>query len=369
MSRSERCIVVECGISGAASDGSERSHYGSAMTIRVGFLGAGVIATYHSKSLRASGEEVERSTVFDPDTERAEAFAAASGATVASSPDEVIDSSDAVYVCTWTSEHERLVEMAAAAGVAVFCEKPLGVSLDSARRIVDLVDRAGVTNQVGLVLRRSPVFHLLKTLSDDPASGAPITVIFRDDQFLPIRGHYGSTWRADVERAGAGVLIEHSIHDVDLLEWMYGPITSVSASTRFLNEIAGIEDSVVAHFQFESGLHATLTSVWHDLLERPSNRQVEVFGTELWAQLNGEWFGEVRWTQGSADGEIHTHSGRDVAPSVGDPRAGENPDGAFIRAIRNRELAYPSMAEALRAHEVVDAAYRSAAAGGAVIEI
>ncbi len=339
------------------------------MTLRVGFLGAGVIATYHSKGLRASGEVVERSTVFDPDSERSQRFAAATGAAIASGPEEVIDTSDVVYVCTWTSEHERLVQMAAEAGVAVFCEKPLGVSLDSARRMVESVRRAGVANQVGLILRRSPVFHLLKQLGEEPASGELITVIFRDDQFLPVQGHYGSTWRADPTLAGAGVLLEHSIHDVDLLEWMFGPITSVSASTRFVNEIVGIEDSVVAHFQFQSGLHATLSSVWHDLLQRPSNRQVEVFGTELWAQLTGEWFGEVRWTQGSADGEIHSCSGGAVVAAVDDPRAGENPDGAFIRSVRNGEPAYPAMADALRAHEVVDAAYRSAASGGVIVDV
>ncbi len=50
----------------------------------------------------------------------------------------------------------------------MFCEKPLGVSLDSARRMVEAVDRAGVTNQVGLILRRSPVFHLLKQLGEEP---------------------------------------------------------------------------------------------------------------------------------------------------------------------------------------------------------
>lgn len=335
------------------------------MTVRVGFLGAGAIATYHSKSLRASGEQVERSLVFDPDWPRAEAFADITGANVAGSAEEVIAGSDAVYVCTWTSEHEALVNMAADAGVAIFCEKPLGTSLDSARRMVERVDASGVTNQVGLILRRSPVFHLLKQLGDDPISGELISVTFRDDQFLPIQGHYASTWRADVEKAGAGVLIEHSIHDVDLLEWMYGPITSVSATTRFLHEIEGIEDSVVARYQFESGLNATLTSIWHDLLDRPSNRQVEVFGSTLWAQLNGEWAGQVQWSRNAT---TETRSGHDVAKEVHDPRAGENPDGAFIRAVRDGTPAYPAMTEALRAHVVVDATYRSAAADGALIE-
>lgn len=339
-------------------------HYDRPMTIRVGFLGAGAIATYHSKSLRASGEEVERSLVFDPDRPRAESFAEASGAAVADSAEEVIANSDAVYVCTWTSEHELLVRLAADAGVAIFCEKPLGTSLASAERMVEHVEASGVINQVGLILRRSPVFHLLKQLGDDPASGELITVIFRDDQFLPIQGRYASTWRADVDKAGAGVLIEHSIHDVDLLEWMYGPIISVSATTRFLHEIEGIEDSAVAHFRFASGLHATLTSVWHDLLDRQSNRQVEVFGSTLWAQLNGEWSGEVSWSRNTP---VETRSGTDVMQEVEHPHAGENPDGAFIRAVRGDIPAYPTMADALRAHVVVDATYRSAAGDGALI--
>ncbi|HEX2849533.1 MAG TPA: Gfo/Idh/MocA family oxidoreductase, partial [Acidimicrobiales bacterium] len=67
--------------------------------MRVGFLGAGLIATFHSKMLRASGEDVERVGVYDPDPARAEAFAKASGHTVAASEDEVLDGCDAVYVC------------------------------------------------------------------------------------------------------------------------------------------------------------------------------------------------------------------------------------------------------------------------------
>lgn len=360
---------IDCGSSSAERVTRkliQSEHYDPSMTIRVGFLGAGAIATYHSKSLRSSGEVVERSFVYDPDQARSEAFAAASGAVVAESAEQVIAGSDAVYVCTWTSEHEALVRLAADAGVAVFCEKPLGTTLESAERMVEHVTACGIVNQVGLILRRSPVFHLLKQLGDDPASGELISVIFRDDQFLPIQGSYASTWRADVDKAGAGVLIEHSIHDVDLLEWMYGPITSVSATTRFLHGIDGIEDSAVASYQFESGLHATLTSVWHDLLDRQSNRHVEVFGSTLWAQLKGEWSGEVSWSRNTP---VETLSGAELAAEVRDPRAGENPDGAFIRAVRDDSPAYPSMAEARRAHIVVDATYRSAAAGGALITL
>src|SRR3954454_18316211 len=101
------------------------------MTVRIGFLGAGLIATYHSKMLRSSGEDITWSGVYDPDPDRAEAFAAATGARVCAAERDVIEASDAVYICTWPAEHRRLLELALDGGVAVFCEKPLAV--DAAR--------------------------------------------------------------------------------------------------------------------------------------------------------------------------------------------------------------------------------------------
>jgi predicted dehydrogenase len=154
--------------------------------------------------------------------------------------DEVIDACDAVYVCTWTSAHPRLVEAAASRGRAVFCEKPLATDLAGARRMTDVVARAGVVNQVGLVLRRSPAFALARDLVRDPASGRVMAVIFRDDQYLPVQGIYDSTWRADVTRAGAGVLVEHSIHAVDLLEHVVGPVESVAARSSGFHDRPGI---------------------------------------------------------------------------------------------------------------------------------
>ena len=89
-------------------------------TVRVGFLGAGLIATFHSKMLRRSGEPFERAGVYDPDPARAEQFAIASGSRVCATEEEVLDTCDAVYICTWTSEHPRLVDAAAERGLAIF---------------------------------------------------------------------------------------------------------------------------------------------------------------------------------------------------------------------------------------------------------
>lgn len=336
--------------------------------LRVGFLGAGLIATYHSKSLRRSGAEAEcdvvRAGVYDPDTERATAFAAASGHTVCATEDEVLDTCDAVYICTWTSEHPRLLAKAVERGLAVFCEKPLAVSTELAEQMATQAMQAGVTNQVGLILRRSPAYLWARHLITDPAAGRVMTVVFRDDQFIPVQGHYASTWRGKKELAGAGTMLEHSIHDVDMLRFLVGDIARVSAATANFHAIDGIEDVANATIVFGDGATGTLTSVWHDNLARPSLRRVEVFCERRHIVIEGDdWFGPVTWTD--ADGATGTLGGDEIKEATEPMQAGSmNPDGEFVRAAAAGAPAYPDLTIALAAHRVVDAIYRSAAAGG-----
>lgn len=328
--------------------------------VRVGFIGTGLIATFHSKMLRAAGAEVERAGAYDPDTERAERFAVASGHRLARSEDEVFDGCDAVYVTTWTSEHRRLVEAAAERGLAVFCEKPLATNLADAEAMVDAVERAGVINQIGLILRRSPAYLLARELIDDSAAGRVMSVVFRDDQFIPVQGHYGSTWRADRDRAGAGTLLEHSIHDVDMLRHLAGDIASVTADSANFHGHDGIEDSVAAAIRFESGAVGTLASIWHDNLARPSLRRVEVFCERRHITIEGDWFGPVTWSD--ADGSAGTMEGDPLVAATGAlARGGHNPDVAFVRAVALGEPAWPDLRLGVEAHRVVDAMYRSAA--------
>lgn len=338
------------------------------MTVRVGFLGGGFIATYHGKMLHGSGTDHRIVAVHDPDPDRAEAFGAASGAAVVGSVDAVIDAADAVYVCTWTAEHPALVARAAAAGRAVFCEKPLAVDLAGALAMVDAVERAGVVNQVGLVLRDSPSLRWLRHLVSDPAVGRIMAVVFRDDQYLPVQGIYGSDWRADPARAGAGTLLEHSIHDVDLLEWLCGEISGVTAQSAAFHDIEGIEDVVSATYRLVGGGTASLTSVWHDLLERPSLRRIEVLCERGFFALEGDVFGPVRWSRpGGDEGSIE---GAELVAALEDADGPvRNPDGAFIEAVGSGEPAHPDFASALRPHLLVDATYRSCARGGEPVAV
>jgi predicted dehydrogenase len=335
------------------------------VTVRVGFYGAGFITTYHCAEMARSGVDHAIVAVHDPDADRAAAFAERHRAAVVGEED-LVQGVDAVYVCTWTTAHARLVERAAAAGVAVFCEKPLAPDAATVARMVDAVAAAGVANQVGLVLRFLPSFRWLRHLVQDPRAGEVLAVVFRDDQFIPDQGFYGSTWRNDHTKAGRGTLLEHSIHDVDILRWILGPVASVSATTREVHGHPGIDDVTVARLAFASGASATLTSVWHDVLERPSLRRVEVFCSRLYAALEGDFGGPVRWRFTGEDEGVLAGDDLSVAVAEAGDTATTNSAGAFLAAVRDGTPAHPSFAEALPAHRVVDALYASAAAGGAV---
>ena len=164
-----------------------------------------------------------------------------------------------------------------------------------------------------------------------------MAVVFRDDQYLPIQGMYGSTWRGDVARAGAGTLLEHSIHDLDMLRFLLGPVVDVSARTNATSTTCPASRTWPRlTLRFSDGALARSLSVWHDNLARPSLRRVEVFCERRHIVVDGDdWFGPVRWTD--ADGTHRSLEGaplaRAAAPLVPGPT---NPDEAFLVAAERR---------------------------------
>lgn len=337
------------------------------MTVRIGFLGCGLIARSHAQRL-TQVDDASIGLCFDIDADRAGAFASAHGGEVAGSDDEVIDASDAVYVTSWTSAHRELVGKVAAAGKPVLCEKPLGVDLADAQAMLADVEQSGVVNQVGLILRHSPAFRWMRQQVALADHGPPMSLIFRDDQYIPIQGMYGSTWRADVDKAGAGTLLEHSIHDLDLIEWIFGRITRVSCTTLNHHGYEGIEDQATVMLTAEHGGTAVLSSTWHDVLTRPSQRHVEAFCQNAYVRVVGDWSGPVSLATGSEpEAELAGEALASAAATF--DHLGTNPDADFVASVIAGAPAAPSFAVAVRAHELADAAYRSAAADGEPIEV
>jgi UDP-N-acetyl-2-amino-2-deoxyglucuronate dehydrogenase len=348
--------------------------------MRVALIGCGHIATVHSfalKQLLDAGEiDARVATTYDPDPARAERMAAPHGATAVGGIDEACDGADVAWICTWTSAHLPAVEAAVARGMPVFCEKPLAPTLVECERVAGLLRT--VPNQVGLVLRHAPVFATIAEIVASGRYGRPMAVTLRDDQYFPNQGMYGSTWRADVAKAGGGALIEHSVHDVDVLRWILGDPVQVTAHTASHSSHPGIEDAATVGFAYDDGTVATLVSVWHQVMTRPSTRRLEVFLEDAFCWTEDDHLGPLH-VETSAGTEVLTGAVPGYAERFRLPEvlakslaAYAEPARAFLTALAadpTGARGHPDVEIALAAHRLVDAAYRSAAAGGTAIAL
>jgi predicted dehydrogenase len=205
--------------------------------------------------------------------------------------------------------------------------------------------------------------------------GRPLTTIFRDDQYFPIQGFYGSTWRADVTKAGGGTLIEHSIHDVDLVRMIFGDPAEVQARTNTRFGHPGIEDLASLLLTYADGSTLSLISVWHQILSRESTRRVEVFLEDALLTTSDDYLGPL--VIETVDGE----ESRLAPPPVWMdrfelPEVYAKPLAQYAEASKAfldglaADSAYhgsPDVEDALGAHRLVDLAYRSAASGGVAL--
>ena len=121
-----------------------------------------------------------------------------------------------------------------------------------ARRRAD-ADRIGAA-LLGGVLR------VCGALAQRPEMGAPMAVVFRDDQCFPIRGVHDTAWRSDRALTAGGTLIEHGVHDLDLLTWLFGPVARLRAWQQNRAGHRGVEDYVAVEIEFDTGLRAQLVN-------------------------------------------------------------------------------------------------------------
>jgi predicted dehydrogenase len=346
---------------------------------KIGLVGCGHIGTVHSYALRQLGDaglvDARVVATFDVDEDRATRLAQHHDARPCAELEDLLDRVDAVWVCTWTSAHLEAVEGAVERSHAVFCEKPLAPTLAEAERLAAALGR--VPHQVGLVLRHAPVFRAAADLVGQGKYGRPLLTVLRDDQYFPIQGLYASAWRADVAKAGGGTLIEHSIHDVDVLRWVLGPTLGepeeVAARTASLFDHPGIDDATTVTFGYGDGSTATIVSVWHQILTRGSLRRLEVFCEEALLWSDDDYLGPLH---------VETSAGEELVEAAAPPWIDRfevpevlakplaqyaEPSKAFLDALARhggRARGYPDVEIALAAHRLVDQAYQSASAAG-----
>jgi predicted dehydrogenase len=284
---------------------------------------------------------------------------------------------DAVLVSGPTATHAATIEAAIAAGKAVMSEKPLAPNFATVQHLVDLVVKSGVVGQVGFQSRCNPMFTHLKRLVDERTFGVPLGYMLREDQFWPtgsvVAGH--SSWRSDPALSGGGALLEHTIHGCDLLAWLFGPAATVSARTRSIFGF-GVEDIATAQVTHENEVVGTVATAFNGV-EGREERRLEVFFEQATVEITGDFI------IGAPEDSFVIHRARaeperpelavlrrELFAEYGVARDDflfyqYVADRSFVHAVRENRPATPNFEDAERAHAIVEAAYRSAAGGGA----
>jgi myo-inositol 2-dehydrogenase/D-chiro-inositol 1-dehydrogenase len=180
--------------------------------IDTAIFGAGRIGRIHAGNLvRQPG--VRLRYVVDPDAGAAAALAQQHGATATQADTVFGDAAvKVVVIASSTDTHADLIERAAAAGKAIFCEKPVDLSLARARQCAAAVQRAGVTCLIGFQRRYDPTFAAAKARIDAGEIGTPemLVVTSRDPGAPPVEY---------IKRSG-GIFKDMLIHDFDIFRWI-----------------------------------------------------------------------------------------------------------------------------------------------------
>src|SRR5687768_4323667 len=218
--------------------------------LKIGIIGAGYIGGVHAGILTRD-ERVAINAIHDISTEAALRLAKTCGAGAAQSAEEVIETCDAIYIATPNTKHTELAIAAANAGKHVFCEKPMATNLNEATAVRDAAKKTSSVFQVGHNRRFAPVYATLKRLLKESHSPHSAHVKMNRGELLQ------PDWVGDPRITG-GFLYETTIHMFDMMRFLFGEVTEMSALGSS-HEYPEVDDFSVL-LGFRNGLHATLCS-------------------------------------------------------------------------------------------------------------
>jgi predicted dehydrogenase len=270
---------------------------------------------------------------------------------------------DAVLVCSANDEHRAHVELAAAHGRHVLCEKPIATSAEDAEAMVAACAAAGVQLHLAFPSRFLPLVRRARTAVRDGRLGELIGLVGANRGRPPLPPAYPG-WITDPVAAGGGALIDHSVHVTDVMRHVSGlEVAEVSAEAGPLLWNLAVDDVAVVSLRFGNGAVGSIDPSWSVPADHPWDYDfsLRLVGTE----------GSLEITDGAE--ALNLVSTREGAPR-GLRRASFAEDAdramieAFLASVRAGAIEDPCATgeDGVRALEVALAGYRSSALGQVV---
>jgi len=337
-----------------------------------GIVGAGLIADFHA---RAIGELPNARLVgfFDSTPDKARRLADKYHVRAYESLDTMLGDPgiDIVTIATPSGVHAEPAIAAARAGKHVLCEKPMEISLSRIDKMIAAHWEAGTTLGGIIQNRFNPAMIPLRQAVAECRFGrityaAVFVPWWRSDEY------YAGSWRGTLEMDGGGALMNQSIHMIDMLLDIAGPVRRVSAFTATLAHKIEAEDTAVAVLEFANG---ALGQIYGTTASWPGRfKQFEMTGTQGTVVYVEDSFTEWRFTdERLEDAEIRSRFGKvqSGGGGVADPAAIGHQNharnfAAFLDALEEERPFEIDATPAREAVELILAIYQSAREGKTV---
>lgn len=318
--------------------------------VRLGIVGLG-------RWGRILGEAVQRSdhgeivACFARTDEQRDQFASDFSCRSSTSLESMLedDGIEGVIYATPHSQHRAHVELAAAAGVHAFVEKPFTLNAEDGAAAIAAANSAGIQLMVGQQRRRLAANRRLRKMIDSGEIGTPL---HGEASFFVSRG-YPNTWRAMRDETPLGGMTALGVHCLDTFHYLLGDVSRVSAFSNPLLADAPLDHATGLLLEFTSGAVATVLTSHY----APAANRTAIYGSEG-AGFN-EDDGKRFYTQAKADPVRHEVTLEHVDPIV------EQVD-EFAQAIRGESEIETGGAEGLAVVKVLQAAVASATSGQTV---
>ncbi len=245
--------------------------------LKIGILGLGRIGRVHLRNIQTSIDNAEVIAAMNP-SEKGQQFAKDHQVNAVSDDPKIVfenDEVDAVFICSPSDSHADYIFQAAKAGKAIFCEKPLDLSLPKIREILATTRKYGVPLMVAFNQRFDPDFARIKSLVDAREIGElrMIRIISRDPAPPPVEY---------IKKSG-GLFLDMTIHDFDMARFLAGSdVKEVYALGKNLVDPAigkaGDIDTAVIILTFENNVTAVIENSRQAAYGY--DQRLEVFGSE-----------------------------------------------------------------------------------------
>jgi len=339
-----------------------------------GIIGAGLIADFHAKAI-AELPNAKLVAACARSPEKVKAFAAKHGCAAHTDYRELLARTDVdvVTICTPSGAHMEPAVEAAQAGKHAIVEKPVEIALDRIDRMIAAHDKAGTKLAGVFPYRFGPTMQMLHAAVlagrfGRITFGGAFVPWWRSQEYYDKGG-----WKGTQALDGGGALMNQSIHAVDALQWLLGPVQSVTGRTAMLaHRNIEVEDTAVATVEFRSGALGVIvgtTSIHPGFF-----RRMEVCGDKGSAIVEEESLKFWQFAQNTADDD---RVRKEYAPQstagggVSDPaaigHAGHRTQfRQFLEALDSGGPLQVDGREARKAVELILAIYEAARTGGTV---